>query len=103
MEKWIQYLLTGALLAVGYEIRATVILTVCLDCDVYGAADRRCKRGNQLFWYCVYRFGWKYSLRAWETFSTGSSAVSHPSCVLCGRTFAGICRIWQDPRSLCRI
>ena len=28
-KKWIQYLLTGALLAVGYEIRATVILTVC--------------------------------------------------------------------------
>ena len=28
-KKWIQYLLTGALLAAGYEIRATVILTVC--------------------------------------------------------------------------
>lgn len=28
-KKWLQYAVTGALLAVGYEIRATVILTVC--------------------------------------------------------------------------
>ena len=84
-KKWIQYLLTGALLAVGYEIRATVILTVC-----------------SIVMYTVLQIGGvKEEISYFGTVSTdsdGSTAAER------GKHFDGqfssqssqLCALWQD-------